>query len=445
LSTDKSLTNVNLKILIFSIIVGIVVGTAIVVYIKLTHFCINLFFLGRSFEDIKNLPLLYLILVSTLGAVIVSLIKIYNEKIQEYGVVRVARILEEGKLEIRVRDVISKIIASALSIGSGFAVGNEGPSAEVGAMISYYLSKLVKIPVTLLRTVIAAGASAGIAAVFISPFTGFVFGLEIMVKELSIASSFVMVLASVFGFAISSHFLHRVDFPFFFQKSIHWQDIIFPIFMVPFIVLVSIVFLRVKDSINYQIFYPLERKFMKIIRMYGISTKYKILSKAILAGIFTGILLKITPYSGFSGHSLIEKLIYENKDIAFNLALTILLARIISTSVALSWGAVGGLFMPILTIGAILGYIYGICIKEIFPNIYFPNSYFATIGAASFLGALLNVPTTAIILAFELTLNFSIIVPTAVVTIFSLHFLLIYREFYAKYIERKYQNVSKEN
>ena len=113
MSADKSLTNVNLKILIFSIIVGIVVGSAIVAYIKLTHFCIGLFFLGKSLEDINKLPLLYLILVSTLGAIVVSLIKLHNEKIHEYGVAKVARILEEGKLEIKVKDVISKIIASA--------------------------------------------------------------------------------------------------------------------------------------------------------------------------------------------------------------------------------------------------------------------------------------------------------------------------------------------
>jgi len=436
----ERLSNVELKVLVHSVFIGITVGFAIVIYLKLTHFFMHIFFFGDPFKTIKKIPFYILIFPPIVGAIIVSFLKITNENIKEYGVVRVARILEEGKLIIGIKDVILKIFASAISIGSGFAVGNEGPSAEVGAILAFYLSKLVKIPVTLMRTVIAAGASAGIAAVFISPFTGFVFGLELIVKELSLTNSFIMVLSAVFGFAIASHFFHGDIFPFIFQRTISFQDILYSVFMVPLVVIASLIFLRVKDSINLQIFYPIEKKVEKIMKKYGISGKYKIFVRAILAGFFTACLLKLTPYAGFSGHILIEKLIYENQEFAFRLALLILLARILSTSLALGWGAVGGLFMPILSIGALLGYLYALVLKDFLPDIYLPNSYFAAIGAAAFLGSILNVPTTAIVLSFELTLNFSVIVPAAVVTIFSMHFLLFYRELYSKYLEKKYKN-----
>ncbi|MEO1941567.1 MAG: chloride channel protein [Campylobacterales bacterium] len=86
--------------------------------------------------------------------------------------------IEQNRLTFKIRDLFWKIIASALSIGSGFAIGNEGPSTAIGAIVASKIHSFLKLPQQLLKVALGIGASSGIAAIFVSPVTGITFAIE---------------------------------------------------------------------------------------------------------------------------------------------------------------------------------------------------------------------------------------------------------------------------
>jgi len=326
------------KLFFLSLLTGLFTGAAIVFYSFLTRGISCLLYLGDPFKTIPQLPLPYILLITTSSILTVNLIILFNEKAREYGVGEIAKAIEEERLTFSLSDLILKIVASALSIGSGFAVGNEGPSAAIGAMISYRLSRLLNLPKELAKVAIGVGASSGIAAVFVSPITGILFAVETVAYSLIKEFVGFMVLGSFTAFVVALSFLDPIIFKYSIGKNLH-PDYLFSILLfVPVLLFGIYLYLALRDRVFYYLSMVASKRFSKIERALLVS---------LIGGFTVGALLKITPYAGFSGHRVVGDLINSNFHYPLSLIAFLVLLRIVANAVSIYSNAVGASLLPL--------------------------------------------------------------------------------------------------
>ncbi len=400
------------KLILLAILSGTVSGVFIVVYGLLTKFLSFVLFLGNPFETIGHLPVWYVYLVPTVSIFIINYMISKNESIKEYGVREIAEAVEKNRLIFTIKDLFLKIFASSLSIASGFAIGNEGPSAAIGAMISNKIHEFLKLPRNLLNVSLSIGASSGIAAVFVSPVTGIMFAIENLAYEFVRDFAGYLILASVIAFSIAWYFLEPLVFTYSTGKFIEFRYIVATVLFVPVITFFMFFYLSLKDRV-------LEFLNLKIIERF---LPYRNFIFALIGGGIIGTIMLITPYAAFSGHEVVKILINGSAHFPLWMIFVIIVLRIIATSVSLYANAVGGIFIALMSIGALVGYGFG----EVM-NLYFPFEiepfYFAAIGAAVFMGVNMKLPLTAVVLALEMTYDYNVIVPTGISVVLVMFFV----------------------
>ncbi len=391
------------KLIFSSMITGVVTGFFIVVYGLLTKLISYVLYLGDPFETISYLPTWYLYLVPFLSILLVNFIIDRDEAVREYGVREIADAIVHNKLSFGVKDLILKIFSSALSIASGFAIGNEGPSAAIGAMIANKVHSFFNLPKKILRISLSIGASSGIAAIFVSPMTGIMFAIENIAYEFVRNFAGYLILASVLAFSVACHFLPPLVFKYSIGKFIEYRYIIATVLFIPVITFFVYFYLVLKDNVL---------KFLnsKIIERF---LPYRNLIFSLIGGGVIGTMMTITPYAAFSGHEVVEILINNSSYFPLWMIFLIIILRILATSISLYANAVGGVFITLMSIGALVGYGFGEVV-----NLYLPftveSFYFAAIGAAVFMGVNMKLPLTAVVLALEITYDYNVIIPTGI-------------------------------
>lgn len=401
----KIFTKISLirDFLIASILVGFISGLFIVLYYYSMEYIAKIFFGYNPIITISLWPKWYIYLITILSILIVNFLVFKNKKLQEYGVEQIAQIVTEKKEMISIKDLILKIIASALSIGSGFAVGTEGPSAEIGAMIGYKIHSLFKFPETLLKPMISIGASSGIAAIFVSPITGIAFAIE------SIAYNFIksyitfIIVGSLSAFSIALIFLEPFTFIYSAGRMINFKYVYVTALFIPFMTTLIYLYLFVQDKLLY----------ITHLKLFNIFGKYKDLIFAIFGGCVIATIIIISPYAGFTGHNIVSLLI-NNENLGITFIIEILFLRIIATTFSIYSNAIGGMFVPLMSIGALSGYHFGLIIKYFEVGIGLEPFYFAAIGAAVFMGVLMKLPFTSVVLALEITNDYNVVIATGV-------------------------------
>ena len=397
----------KVKLFALSLLTGLLTGAAVSFYVLLTRGVSYLLYGGNPLQTIPLLPWWRVILITTLSIFAVNLIILFNEKAREYGVKEIARALEEDKLTFTLGDLVLKIVASALSIGSGFAVGNEGPSAAIGAMISYNLSRLLNLPRELLRVAIGVGASSGIAAVFVSPITGILFAVESVAYTL--VKDFVgfMIVGSFTAFIVALSFLNPIIFKYSIGKNLHPDYLYSILLFVPVLLAGVYIYLTLRDRLLYYLSSIASKKLTPFKRAVLVSA---------VGGVVVGFLLKVSPYAGFSGHEVVSALINSNLHYPLSAIALLVLLRIFANTVSLYSNAVGGLFITLMSIGALIGYGFGESLRLL--EFAVEPFYFAAIGAAVFVGVVMRIPFTAVVLALEITYDYNVVVPTGLIVAF---------------------------
>ena len=389
------------KILLLSLLVGLTTGLFVVFYALLTKGLSFLLFLGDPMRTIPWLPVWYIYLVPIVSIYIVNHLISKNNNVKEYGVREIAEAVEQNKLSFSVTDLLVKIFASSLSLASGFAVGNEGPSAAIGAMISYKLHKILKLPKKYIRIALSVGASSGIAAIFVSPVTGIAFAIENIAYEFVRNYATYLITGSVLAFSVAAYVLDPLSFNYSTGKTLDYHYLFSTLVFIPVITFFIYLYLLLKDKI----LFFLEEKFTNKVQ------KYRNLLLSIFSGSIIATILLFSPYAAFSGHEVVEIFINEKVQLPVFSIVIIILLRILATTISLYANAVGGLFISLMSIGALIGYGFG----EV-SNSYFSWNveafYFAAIGAAVFMGVIMKLPLTALVLALETTYDYNVIVPT---------------------------------
>jgi CIC family chloride channel protein len=303
---------------------------------------------------------------------------------------------------IRKRIVFIKALVSAICIGTGGSVGREGPIVQIGSAVGSSLGQLFNVSANRMRTMVGCGAAAGIAATFNAPIAGSIFALEIILGEFEIASFSPIIISAVSATAISRHYLGDVPAFILPEYNLH-SALEFPLYAVLglFCAVVAVGFTlilyRAEDAWD--------------------GVKFPEAFKAVIGGLIIGAMGLVFPQVLGVGYGAI--------DLALTIKLSwwfmalLILFKILATSITIGSGGSGGIFAPSLFMGAMAGGAFGAVVHHFFPSVAASPGAYAVVGMGAVVAATTHGPLQAIMIIYEMTGNYKIILPLMVTCIIS--------------------------
>ena len=343
------------------------------------------------------------------GLVVVFLVQRFAPEAKGHGVPEVMDSVFYKRGNIRWQVAVIKSLASALSIGSGAAVGREGPIIQIGAALGSAFSQAIRLSTWQKITLLSAGAGAGIAATFNTPLGGVLFALEILLPEVSNRTFLPVVVATGAATTIG--------------RILIGPD---PAFVIPGIQLslaqtpgieeaLAFVLLGVACGVASWAFIRL-LVFMEdgFPKLPGNAYTQNILGMA-MVGLMMVVLTHTFghPYIDGVGYGVIQSTL-DNQMTSAGLLSLLFLLKLLATTVSLGCGASGGIFSPSLYLGATLGGAFAVVVSLVLPHAGLSVPSAAIVGMAAMVGAGTGAVMTAIVMIFEMTRDYAVIVPVIV-------------------------------
>ncbi|HIQ05792.1 MAG TPA: CBS domain-containing protein [Anaerolineae bacterium] len=353
----------------------------------------------------------YVIIIPAIGGLFVGpMVYFFAREAKGHGVPEVmeAMVLRGGR--IRPIVVVIKSLASSICIGTGGSVGREGPIVQIGSALGSTLGQMLRLSDERIRNLVACGAAGGIAATFNTPIAGVFFALEIIVGEFSVGYFSSVVIAAVTASVIGRVFLGNVpSFPVPPYSLVSaWEFGLYAILGV-LAALTGVVFVR--------LLYHLEDLFDA-----WAFTEYL---KPAAGGLLVGLVGFFFPQVFGVGYETIEMTLLGQ--VALGTAVLLLVAKVLATSLTLGSGGSGGIFAPSLFIGSMLGGTFGLIVHQLWPQATANPGAYALVGMSAVFAGAAHAPVTAVIILFEMTGDYRIILPlmlaTAISTILARHLL----------------------
>jgi CIC family chloride channel protein len=290
---------------------------------------------------------------------------------------------------------VVKALASALCIGGGGSVGREGPIVQIGSALGSTFGRLVKVPEPRMRVLVACGAAGGIAATFNAPLAGVFFAMELILSDFATQAFGMVVLASVTASVIGRAVLGNAPFlnlpPF--EVSHLSEYLLFAVLGV-LAGVVGVGFTR--------ILYAVEDACDAVWR----GPEWL---RPAVGGVLLGLVLLVLPQMYGVGYPVLSNGVAGQYTIAFLLVLMV--GKMFATSLTIGIGGSGGVFAPSLFVGAMLGSAFGELMHVIAPGAAGPVGAYGLIGMGAVFAGASRAPITAVIILFELTGEYSIILP----------------------------------
>lgn len=401
--TYNYIQKLRYPLILKSILVGFIGGFIVILYRLFLSLLTNYTF--PLYKTIKSSPLHIAIMFLSLALLgyIVGIMIEKNPMIKGSGIPQVQGILL-GKMKMNwLKTIIFKFIGGLITLGAGLSLGREGPSVQIGAASGMGIANLLNSNKTEEKFLITCGSSAGLAAAFNAPLAGVMFALEEIHKLFS-----PVILISVMCSAISADFLSKyvfgitpvLEFPNL--SSIPLSNYFYLVLLGISIGITGVIFSKGIVFFNklYSKVLPVRDKFRPIIPF-----------------IFTGIIALTLPELLGGGHDLILSLTSNNYSIIFLILL--LLVKLIFSIISYSSSAPGGIFLPLLSIGALTGCIMGLFLHNYFGLNSEYISNFIILAMAGYFSAVVKSPITAIILISEMTGSFNHLLSLSFVCIIS--------------------------
>jgi CIC family chloride channel protein len=311
------------------------------------------------------------------------------------GVPQIKGALAQFPIALNLRVAIVKLISSILSMSAGLTLGRQGPTVHIGAALAAQLSHWVPTSPDHRRQMIAAGAGAGLAAGFNAPLAGILFVVEELLRDLSNLTLGTAILASFIG-AVVSRLLGGGSLDLNLQLSQHTSSFSAP--EIPFYLVLGVLAGFFGALLNQGLLASLT-----LYERLNLSLPLKIG----LAGMICGCVVALLP-SDFRNNSGLRDLLLTG-NASWQFTAVAFVAYFILTLVSYGSGAPGGLFHPSLVLGAALGYLVGVSEVQVL-GVGSPTHY-ALAGMGAFFSAVSKVPITAIVIVFEMTTNFNLVLP----------------------------------
>jgi len=291
-----------------------------------------------------------------------------------------------------------KFIAGTLALGGGLALGREGPTVQMGGAVGDAISKWLKVPPRERRTLIAAGAGAGLAAAFNAPLSGVIFVLEEIQRDFH-----PFVFGAAFLAAAIADIVARVlsgAFPVFSIPDYPTP----PTASLPIFALLGIFAGLLGVVFN--------RSLLGTMNLFARVKGRWSLAVAAGVGAVIGVVGWFSPMLVGGGHSLAETALAGN--LILSVIPTFFVVRFLMTISSYGTGAAGGIFAPLLALGALLGLALGQIANRIVPGIVPQPAVFAVVGMAAYFTAIVRAPLTGIVLIVEMTGNYHQMLPLLV-------------------------------
>jgi len=391
---------------VFAVITGIAAGLAAVFFHESIVFFNKLFF-KQTTEGLFFLGTAAVILLPAIGMLIQAIMIIISPKTAEKkGVSEVIKAVALRGGYIPLKTTIFHFIAPVISIGSGNTVGPEGPAAQIGGGVASKIGFLAGLSDSQVRIFTAAGAGAAIAAIFNTPLGGVFFALEIvLLNDFQTPTFSALILASVTASAISRIFLGNESIFIFSIPEIGSYSFLYLYAVLGlFAGAVSILFIRYSSAVEHLF-------------------RTKILNRKIpqwLVMVIVGLLMGVSGYFYKEifgvGYFAINEIL--DGSITWKVILILLILKFVLVPLIIHSGGFGGLFAPSLFLGACFGYLFAITINSIW-GLDLDTTTFVLVGMGAMLGGINTIPISAIMIIFEMTQEYSFILPLMLAVIVS--------------------------
>ncbi len=338
-----------------------------------------------------------LALIPAAGGLLVGLIRTWwlsEEK--RHGVASVMEAVALAGGRLRYKQTPLKVFVSALSLGVGASVGPEDPSVQIGASIGSMFGQKLHMSDRRTRVFVGAGVAAGIATAFNAPIAGVFFAVEIISGEFFTASFGMIVLSAVMAAVLTRALVGPMPaFPVP-MYAYHGPEEL-PLYLGLGLVAAPISLLYIKAIYGAHDFFHEKVKLPKWLL-------------PTLVGLLVGIIGLFFPQILGDSYEAVGEIL-AGHNLQFVLLLSLVFIKIAATALSLGAGFIGGVFAPSLFLGAALGGAYGVGMAHLFPNMNLEPSAFALVGMAAVLAGAVRAPVTAIMLLFEMTDDYHIVVP----------------------------------
>jgi len=335
-----------------------------------------------------------------IGGLLVGLLFYYFDRdAKGHGTPEIIYAIRRMGGRIRSRVAFLTSVTSALTIGTGGSAGPEGPIIQIGASVGSSIGQLFHVSPSYLKTLAAAGAAGGLAAVFNAPIAAVIFALEVLLREFKVQVFSMVVFSSVIA-SITSHVLLG-------------NNTFLP--TPPF---------GIQHPAELGLYFLLGLIAAPVAKAYAVTmlwmahqfSAWKTIPrplKPMIGGLLVGIIGLIFPMILGSGHLEVTAALSTDTDLfqsGFSFLLFLIFGKIIATSLTIGSGGSGGDLMPSLFIGAMMGTVFGKGAHLFFTNIA-PTGAYAVVGMALVFSVVTNAPVTAIMMMFEITQDYRIILP----------------------------------
>ncbi|WP_156683154.1 ClC family H(+)/Cl(-) exchange transporter [Oceanivirga miroungae] len=393
----------RLKLILFSIIIGFLTGIVVVLY----RVSLDKIVIIRN--EIMGFNIGLLLFLFFISAIIIQFLLNKFPLISGSGIPQVEGVLNRQITFNWFFEIVNKFFAGVLAIFMGLSLGREGPSIHLGALMADGVNSTSNRPDVERKYLLSSGASAGLAAAFNAPLSGTIFALEELKKFFSPILLICTLLASISSNLVVQYFLGRNVVLSHFITANPMGNTIKDISFEIFLVLILSFFMAISAKLfNYCL--------IKSLNIYR-DIKLNKYIKMIIVSIISFFAVYFMPDITGGGHSLIEKLILSQT--AFKVVILLLLFKFIFTMFSYSTGAAGGIFLPLLVLGALIGKVYGIVIVNLFNLSDAYLIHFMLLSMAAYFSAIVKAPITGIVLILEMTGNFSNLFSLTIAAAFS--------------------------
>lgn len=299
-----------------------------------------------------------------------------------------------GDGRIPVREGLMRSGSSLFSVASGGSIGREGSMVHLAALCASLVGRLAKFSPARLRLLVACGAAAGITAAYSAPIAGALFVSEIVLGSIAMESFGPLVVASVVANITMRELTpYRPPYEMPPFPSIFGSEVLL------FVVLGLIAgaaapqFLRALEAVK--------AGFGRFALPLPV--------RLALGGLIVGVISAFVPEVWGNGYSVVNSLLH--RDWLWGSVLLLLVAKIAATAATTGSGGIGGVFTPTLFVGASLGFLYGQGAHALWPQATSMPFAYAIVGMGAFVAAATQAPLTAILMIFEMTQSYAVVLP----------------------------------
>ncbi len=339
---------------------------------------------------------LIVILIPAIGGLIVGLMAKYFKGAKKgEGIPKVIDAVASRGGVIEGQTGFLKTLGAIISIGTGGAGGNEGPIVMMGSSIASSLGRYLSSSPDRLKILVGCGAAAGLAAAYNAPLGGALFSMEIILRTFNAKSFSPIIISSVFATVISRSYLGSA--PAFKTSSFSLNsnyEFIFYLILGVLAAFTAVYFVRT---------------FLKIDEKFDMQHKIPEWLKPAIGGLMVGIIGLYLPGIFSFSEAAVDNTIFNATP--FMILVMLLLFKPIATALTIGSGGNGGTFSPSIFTGAMLGGAFGQIVNYLFPTISAPPGAYALVGMAAVVAGTTHASLTALIMVFEMTNNYKIILP----------------------------------